>query len=495
MTRIIAVNDVGPVHHLEIPVPDGGGVVVLRGLNGTGKSHALDAVSALVAGGKKPPSRDGSLGAQIEGLGVRLTVGRRASASGELEVRALDGLDPSLLVDPGIKDASAADAARVRALLRLSRASIDASAFAHLVGGDERLRELCRPASLQCDGGDVPAIAAAIKRDLEQAARKNEQAAENLRAKAAGVRATLKELGGGEIATAHESAEEARTAHTKAVREHAALESGREQAARLARAAAEARAALEQLGDDGTERAIANAEAACTMAADACVAADNVVAELEKRLGEARADAAIARRDAEAARKTATAQRKASEQRASLQRTIDATQGATEVSDEQIEQAAEAIASASVELERWAIRERTAAVLADARRLEQESDGEARAGASLREAARGTEEIVLKAVHDIVGDGIKLQDGRLYVATDRGLELYCELSHGERWKLALHVATKAVGDGGLLVVRQEAWESLDPPNRQEVAALARAQGVALLTAEAADGELRAEVQA
>lgn len=147
-TRTIELRDVGPLQHLSIPLPTEGGLVVLRGLNGTGKTHALDAVSALVGAHRKPASRDGSLGAVVEGLGVRLTVGRRSSMSGELEVAALDGEDPSLLVDPGIKGADAADAERVRALLRLSRSSVDAGAFAHLVGGDERLRELCRASSL-----------------------------------------------------------------------------------------------------------------------------------------------------------------------------------------------------------------------------------------------------------------------------------------------------------------------------------------------------------
>ena len=45
----------------------------------------------------------------------------------------------------------------------------------------------------------------------------------------------------------------------------------------------------------------------------------------------------------------------------------------------------------------------------------------------------------------------------------------------------------------LVVVRQEAFESLDPTNRAEIDEHARRLGVVVLTAEAAAGDIRAEV--
>lgn len=46
----VEIKDIGPIENLSIPVPDGGGVVVFRGKNGVGKSHALAAIDALVTG-------------------------------------------------------------------------------------------------------------------------------------------------------------------------------------------------------------------------------------------------------------------------------------------------------------------------------------------------------------------------------------------------------------------------------------------------------------
>ena len=179
--REIEIMDIGPVERLTIPIPEEGGVVCLVGSNGSGKSLACQAVQALLGNGK-PVSRDGSLGATVQGLGARLTVGRRASRSGELEIAHLEGQDPSLLVDPGLKDPAAADAQRIRTLLTLARAEVDPLEFAALVGGENQLRELCRESSLA--ERDIPAMAAAIKRDLEAAARKYESESKNLGARA-----------------------------------------------------------------------------------------------------------------------------------------------------------------------------------------------------------------------------------------------------------------------------------------------------------------------
>jgi len=63
---------------------------------------------------------------------------------------------------------------------------------------------------------------------------------------------------------------------------------------------------------------------------------------------------------------------------------------------------------------------------------------------------------------------------------------------GERWRIALEIAIAAVGEGGLLVIPQEAWEGLDPLNREAIAQQAKAALVVILTAECSDGELTAE---
>jgi hypothetical protein len=498
MSKVIELQDVGPISRLEIPIPSGGGVVLLRGKNGAGKSHALAAVSALVGSGDKPTSRDGSLGAQVTGLGIRLTVGRRTALSGELEVTALDGEDPSLLVDPGIKSPDAADAERIRSLLRLSRSNVEPSAFAHLVGGDTRLRELCAPTSLESKG-DVPAMASAIKRDLERAARELEKKADGLRSKAMGARGTLKDPDAAGVSR-HTSAEEARAAHTEAVRAHAALEATDAQQKKLITAAKEARAALESLGESGSPHAIEVAETALTESETAIEAARAELDRKKAALEEARAAVAKAtseleqRQDTAAAKREAVArQKRQAEQRAALDRAVAAAAGACEISPDELKAAEQRVVTMREEAERWVMREKTARVLEEAARIQAEGDEAAREAADLRAAAKGTEVVVLEAVRAICGEHMHLNDGRLYVDTERGLELFSELSDGERWRRALDIAVKAVGRDGLLVVRQQAWESLDPIAKAEVAQYVKQIGVVVLTAAHDAGPIRAEI--
>ncbi|MCB1771940.1 MAG: AAA family ATPase, partial [Candidatus Competibacteraceae bacterium] len=46
----IMIKNIGAIESVSIPVPKGGGVVVLRGRNGSGKSTALDAIQSAVSG-------------------------------------------------------------------------------------------------------------------------------------------------------------------------------------------------------------------------------------------------------------------------------------------------------------------------------------------------------------------------------------------------------------------------------------------------------------
>ncbi len=59
--KSIEITDIQAIEHVSIPVPESGGVVVLKGNQGTGKSTALQAVQALA--GRKADSlsiRDGA---------------------------------------------------------------------------------------------------------------------------------------------------------------------------------------------------------------------------------------------------------------------------------------------------------------------------------------------------------------------------------------------------------------------------------------------------
>jgi hypothetical protein len=108
----------------------------------------------------------------------------------------------------------------------------------------------------------------------------------------------------------------------------------------------------------------------------------------------------------------------------------------------------------------------------------------------LRDAAKLTDEVLSEAVACAV---LRVDGGRLVTTTKRGATYYGDLSQGERWKIALDIASDRVGVGGLIVVEQPAWESLDPQNRRLIAEHAKSRRVVILTAEADDGELRSEV--
>ena len=103
----------------------------------------------------------------------------------------------------------------------------------------------------------------------------------------------------------------------------------------------------------------------------------------------------------------------------------------------------------------------------------------------LRGSARGTDEI-LSGLVGKANAKLRVEAGRLILNTTRGKTYFAELSHGERWKLALDVAIEAVGPGGVLVCPQEAYEGLDPSNRRLIADHLAGTGVVMFTAEASD---------
>jgi len=94
------------------------------------------------------------------------------------------------------------------------------------------------------------------------------------------------------------------------------------------------------------------------------------------------------------------------------------------------------------------------------------------------------------------GAAIRIVEGRMCVpnpARTGGIEAFDELSHGERWSVALDLSAHGLGAGGLLTVNQEAWESLDPEHREMVNKLAKDRKLTIVSAEATAGELRSEV--
>ena len=183
--RAVEIENVGPIERLSIPLPDAG-VVVLRGRNGAGKSHALAAMDSLLTARGKLPCRDGARSGLVEGVGARLSIGRSTRRTGEAEVATLEGrFDISQLVQPPIKDEEAADKARIKALIQLSGVKADATEFAALLPDGITLGSLV---DTDQQSADPVTLAGQLKRALESQARGQEKVAAEKRTEATALR-------------------------------------------------------------------------------------------------------------------------------------------------------------------------------------------------------------------------------------------------------------------------------------------------------------------
>lgn len=472
----IVVEDVGPIKRLEIPVPEEGGVVVLRGHNGAGKSHALAAIQSL-AGAGRPEVRDGVSAAHVAGLGVRLTVGRRTVRAGDLEVRLLEGEDPSILVDPRMKDPASADRKRIESLLRLAGVQPELGMFAGLVeGGMDDLVRIADEETRQSE--DVPTMAARLKRAFESAARKAETAATGLR----GQEQTLRQHGQGMDLSVEDREEVLQDRLQSAVLAYAAEEARQTEARKRIGEAAKARAEMEAAGQAAEGSSVSENRQHVALI-------EAAIEGLESQLRDRKAKLTLARAELRAAE----------DRDRLLARWRSALDGAEKVEEpdpsvladlnETKHEARKAVEIGGLvrRVKRWLeeAEEKAALATASERRAEH-----------LRMAAAGVEAVLSEAIAKVAPSGLRVDGGRLVVSTERGESTpYAELSPGERWRIAFDIALSSVGGGGMLVIPQEAWEALDPENREEVHRLAVERGVVVFTAQAERGEVRAEAVA
>jgi len=469
---MITLKNIGPIEHVTIPVPTDGGVVVLRGRNGSGKSTALDAIQTAITGKGKPPLRDKAAKGEIHAGGVSLTVAKSIRRSGELEVTSLDSrLSVADLVEPGIVDPVRADASRIKALVNLSRAEI--------FPGD--LHSFPDNLTVDLNLADPVAAMAELKKRLDIGAREYEKLAKDSAAKAS---ALLESAG-----------------EPEPVPDEAALQS----------ALSEAQRRVDRLNDLANQAAAAQTRAAAAQAKLATIERANpdilqrdvdqaslaAMAERDtaQRLKE-QYNAAVERYKERAAEQSLLqAQFEAAQQADALRAQLETQIAESLIPDPTPEQRADAQATLDSAMQALTNAARARAAqhtrakgreLADeAQRLEEESN-------LLRRKARQTEEILSEIIADL-GCPLRCLDGRLITDTGRGPTFYADLSEGERWKLALDIAVQALGERGLLVVPQSAWEGLDPTNRALIAGHAQQAGVVIITAECDTGDLGANV--
>ena len=460
----IEIKNIGPIASVTIPIPEAGGVVVLTGRNGSGKSHALEAVSAATTGKGKPPLKDMSKSGVVSVPGVTMTVSRSVRRQGELQVETLEGrLSIADLVDPGFVDPERADAKRIKALVGLSKADISAG---DLHGFPANLTK-----DLSLD--DPVAAMAELRKRLNIGANEYEKFSEKDEAAAAGIIESL----AGDLDTPLDPAA-AQEQVTAAIRALDALQKQVELAESAKVRIEAARERLASIPDVDAFAAYEKAESLSGIALEEKEHALELKQQYEEALEKYRKSAEAAR----IARVEASAQAEQAKLRAELERQIQEShveppaQDALDAAASELESAKAEQAKAAQQQVMAQQRDRADALTLSAKEYADEAKG-------LREKARQTDEVLSEIVADIPSCPLRVIDGRLVTNTKRGATFYSDLSAGERWRIALDIAIQAVGAGGLLVIPQEAWEGLDPENRAAIDAQAKAEKVVVLTAE------------
>jgi energy-coupling factor transporter ATP-binding protein EcfA2 len=470
---------------LELPIPEGGGIIVLHGRNGAGKTKTLEAIDRLTSGRGDVSVRDGALKGAVKGFGATLTVARSATRRGTLEVESLEGrLSVADLVQPPVKDPAAADARRIKTLVGLSGAKADPKLFHPLVGGPEAFEAIMPLA----EADDLVALAGKIKRDFEAEARKQEDAAKKAEIAAQAQREAIGELDLSEPIdsdAAYATLQEATKRHTELIERLGAADAAGDRAL-------EARERLEAAEKAHDGPTVDETDKALTFAVAATDAAKNFLADAQHALDRAKA----AHQAAVDTEEKAEVAHKAAHQHASAmaawRKTLEAELPAApepaelEAATEQVTQARAVVAKLPAYQQ---------AKQHEGKAIEQERlAGELAAKAEqLRDAAKGTDNVLSEAVGRL-GTPLRVEAGRLVLDTGRGDTYLHDLSHGERWRLGLDIAVAIAGDRTLFTIPQEAWESLDPQNREEIARHVREKGITVLTAEStADDQVTAEV--
>ncbi len=474
----IDIRDVGPIKSVSIPTPPEGGVVVLRGRNGAGKSIAINAVDALTREGKPSPAaraREGSIGGSIEGLGRSIRVGmQRSTSKGELEVASIgDDVDVAALVDPGFVDPAAADRARVRAALVLARVKVDPERFAELVGGMETLQQFVQPGTLAAK--DPVEMAEKVRRDLHASALALAKTADRLEATAAGLRESLT------MPADPIDETEVRGELERAIKLRAELVQRQDLARRNRGLRATALAKIEAAGQPPDCQALADAETAA--------AAEEAAAEMEERdacaaLERAKARVAQARAAGLAARTATKAARESVARLDSARQALDAIADVQAPDQAEVDAAGARVVAAHQAAERLGIMREEAARRAEADQAAEQA-AQARIDCeALREAARGTDRVLAEAIAEFAPAGLTIRDGRMIIERDGTQKFFADLSDGERWKIALDLAIDALGDARVLAISQLAWEGLDIDARRAIDEHARQRQTVIVTAEA-----------
>lgn len=483
----IELKNVGPIERLSIPVPDGGGLIVLRGTNDLGKSEVLDAIDATMTGRGKVEVRRGQTHGEIDAFGVAVKLGRRTTRTGEAVVQSLEGrFSIEDLIQPPIKDPVAADAKRIKTLIQITGAAASPELFYPLLGGRDQFDAVVSKTAV--DTTDIVVMADRVKRDLESAARKEESQAEHAEGRARG---SLEAASGCDLSVPMDQ-EALQRDLEDAIRDQSRL-------VMAAQAANEARRrrqeAIDRLEDAEADYSGPTSQDALADAARSVT----ILAEAEDRLRDAEEALRVAKWDVESAKQEhqrSAAVRKAAEQHeAMVEQCREAIEGncPEPINPDQLEAAAKRVHECRYATERGVLARKALQHRSDAERHLQECGSHRKEASRLRTAAQGIDDVLSKLVASS-WTPLRVEGGRLIMDTDKGPKTYAERSHGIRSRVALDIAIEAVGEGGVICLKQEFWEGIAPAKRIELANHVKGRGVLVITAQASDDdEIRPEV--
>lgn len=487
MTPIkIEVQNVGPIEESSAQLFPG--VTVLRGRNGVGKTTILRAVQLVVDGrtDRPPTKKDGTPRGTARVGGKSIVVMRTVRHEGELSVEGVGDLSIADLHTPRFESAPTRDKHRIAALIRLAGVKADPALFHSLAGGADAFEQIVDADALKTD--DLVEMAARVKRALEKHAQQAERDASSAEQRQAAEAASV---AGVDISQPCDAEALAETA-MRAVRWLAAIEQQRRDAAAALGRAEAARERLATLGAAPNLEAICKAEIAAAEASDRAETERRAAQEAYTRAEAARVQAAHA---LEAARERRESAEREAAARAELQRTIDAVAAVTRPSDDDLAAAQREQRDAHAAVEQG-VRIRAARDATDrAERFAMNARERSKRAEQLRDAAADTLSVLSDAIGRIPNCPLRVAydaDGyaRLVMRTNRSeAEPFDERSDGERWQTVLDIAAAA---DRVVVLPQAAWGELADAMRSDIDGMARERGCYVLTAQADDGELRAE---
>ncbi len=475
----IEITDAGPIEALSIPC--GPGIIVLQGANDIGKSEALKLCDKLVGGKHRVTKRNDAVGpGSVKGLGAVITLGGSTRQSGELEALTLAGrFNVGELIEPPIKSPDAADKLRIKAFLAMTGVVADIKLF-EAAGISVGVPIATLKAT------DLVDMAARLKKDCEEEARKHEDAAKQAEGRAAACKESVVGIDVNRPCDAEDLQESWESSFAKQSRldeQHRAAIEGKQRIAEAAKQLVEADADYQ---GSSVEEAHKNLDGHVEIVTDAT----GRVQQLETELKEAKRFRATAEVERDSASRLHIAASEYAKLTGRCRQVIDSLTNVCGPSDQEMAEATESVTEARKDIQQGALIRKAH----DDMRLAHKHTGEAgnyrQEANNLRMMAKATDGVLSDAVQS---DELKVKDGRLVTNKDGREVFFGDRSRGVRCRIALTIAATAVRaiDAervAVLVLPQEYWEGLDLASRHLLDEHIRQLDVTVITAEASSRE-------